>query len=303
MNVLILGGQGFIGHNLVLRLLEKGYNVTIFTRNIRKNINISDCKYINGEFQEIRSFKNILDNIDIVYHLISTTIPGKSNDNPVYDIESNVISTVKFLEMCGNSNVKKIIFSSSGGTVYGYPRFIPIPEEHGTNPICSYGISKLMIEKYLYMFNDLYGLNYQVVRISNPYGPYHNALQQGVIDVFLSNILKSKTIEIWGDGSICRDFIYIDDVVDVFCTMAVKDVDAKILNIGSGKGTTLNDLIHIMKNVTGADVDVEYRKGRKVDIPVNILDVSKAYEQLGWKPKTGLDTGIKMTWDRLKNEV
>jgi len=199
------------------------------------------------------------------------------------------------------ANVKKIIFPSSGGTVYGYPEPSSINEEHKTNPICSYGICKLMIEKYLYMFNNLYGLDYQILRISNPYGPYHNALSQGVINVFLSKIIKGETIEIWGDGSICRDYIYIDDVIDILEMMANKDIDAKILNIGSGEGTSLNNLIKIMKSITGANFNVEYKEGRKVDVPVNILDISKACKLLDWKPKISLEEGIEITWKSIKN--
>jgi UDP-glucose 4-epimerase len=205
------------------------------------------------------------------------------------------------LDRCCRAGVKKVIFTSSGGPVYGLPRFIPITEDHPTEPICSYGISKLMIEKYLHMFNYLHGLNYQVLRISNPYGPYHSSESQGAADVFLSRVQRGEPIEIWGDGSVCRDYVYIDDVIDALY-LSLLDNNEKVLNIGSGSGTTLNSLVSIIRDATGEKFDVIYKEGRNVDIPINVLSIERAAECYGWKPKVDLHRGIEMTWKWLVNE-
>ncbi len=298
MNILVIGGQGFIGNNLVLKLLKEGHNITIFNRNIKEDRYLDSCKYIAGEFADINKFRYMLKNIDVVYHLISTTIPQISNFNPSYDIESNVITSVKLLEMCCEENIKKIIFSSSGGTVYGIPKTVPIKEDDPNEPISSYGISKLMIEKYLHLFKYLYGLNYTVLRIANPYGPYQNPLSnQGAIGIFLWKLLKGEEIEIWGNGSVCRDYIFIEDVIDAMYLFALKDTRSNIFNIGSGIGITLNELILIMKDVLKVDVKVIYKESRKVDVPTNVLDIKRIREELEWKPKVDIYSGIRKTWN------
>ncbi len=302
MNILVIGGQGFIGYNLVLKLLKEGHNIIIFDKNINKERYLSCCEYVAGDFIQIDKFKHILKDVDVVYHLISTTVPHTSNDNLVYDIESNVVSSIKLFEMCCEADIKKIIFSSSGGTVYGVPNLVPIKEEHYNKPISAYGISKLMIEKYLYMFKYQHGLNYKILRIANPYGPYQNPLaSQGVIGVFLGKILKGEDIKIWGDGTICRDYIFIEDVVEALYLASIKNTNSNILNIGSGRGITLNNLILIIEEVLGLNMNVIYEESRNVDIPINILNIKKAVDELGWYPKVDIDCGIRRTWDWLIN--
>lgn len=302
MNILILGGQGFIGYNLTLRLLkEEKNNITIFEKTIRQDRFNSLCNYVTGEFSNIVNYEHIFKDIDVVFHLISTTIPKNSNDDIKYDIESNVISTVELLKICVKNNVKKVIFASSAGTIYGCPKSIPITEDHRNNPICSYGISKLAIEKYLFMFHQLYGLDYQILRVSNPYGQYQNPFsQQGAIGVFLGKILKNEPIEIWGDGSVSRDYIFIDDLTEALYLTMNNNSKEKILNIGSGKGTSLNQILEIIREVVRKKIDVLYEEGRGIDVPCNILDITKAKQCLNWYPKVDLYDGIKKTWDWIK---
>lgn len=298
MDILVLGGNGFIGINLVQKLIKEGNNVYVYDKKynwINKNLK---CKFIMGEFSDIDKHAQVFKNIDIVYHLISTTTPLSSNSNIKFDIESNVINTVRLLEICVNSNVRKVIFVSSGGTIYGSTKENSVNEDDKTNPICSYGISKMVIEKYLYMFNYLYGLDYQVLRISNPYGPYQNPFSgQGVIGVFLAKILNNEDIRVWGNGSVCRDYIFIDDVVEALYLSAIKTVKSKILNIGRGKGCTLNEIIDIMKKITQKDFNVIYEDRRNIDIPKNILDIAKAVNELNWEPRISIKEGIKVTSD------
>jgi UDP-glucose 4-epimerase len=172
MNVLILGGLGFLGINVTKGMLEASHSVTVVDMNMpAKGRKIDGCKYVVCSFDKLSSISSEFDDIDVVIHLISTTLPSTSNENIEHDISSNLLNTIELLHLCVEHNVKRVVFSSSGGTVYGIPDTIPISEDHPTNPICSYGIVKLPIEKYLQLFNRLYGLDYRILRISNPYGP------------------------------------------------------------------------------------------------------------------------------------
>jgi UDP-glucose 4-epimerase len=302
MRVLIIGGNGFIGSHLTDFLVSQGQSVRVYNRS--RNLYHTQqqaVEYIYGDFADQTLLKSALKDIEIVYQLISTTIPSTSNSNPAMDVTSNVIDTIKLLENCVNTSVKKIVFSSSGGTIYGYPHKIPIDENNPTNPICSYGITKLSIEKYLYLFNCLYGLDYTILRISNPYGPRQNPTGKlGAVTIFLNHILKRKPIQIWGDGEIVRDYIYILDVVQALYNAQNLNQPEKLFNIGSGQGVSLNQLIVKIHQAIQNDFEVEYIQGRKVDIPINVLDITKAKTILQWQPSVELEVGIQKTWQWLK---
>ena len=260
--------------------------------------------WIEGDFTNESDVIEATKNIDIVFHLISSTTPKNSNDNPVYDIESNVISTLKMLESLKKNKVQKIVFISSGGTVYGSPNYLPIDENHFTDPICSYGISKLTIEKYLGMYRHLYGLDHTIFRLSNPYGPYQTPVSnQGVIAVFLYKAIKEETIEIWGNGEVIRDYIYIGDAIDAIIKSLDDSSNGTILNLGSGTGYSLNDLVNTIESVTGRKIRCDFKEARKLDVPSNILDISKAKQILDWQPRVTLEEGITRTLEWLKSSV
>lgn len=304
MRVLVVGGNGFIGSHLTDFLVSQGQSVRVYnrSRNLYQTQLHKDVEYIYGDFADQSLLKSALKDVEVVYHLISTTLPSTSNNNPVVDVASNVIDTIKLLENCVNASVKKVIFSSSGGTIYGYPHELPIDENAPTNPICSYGITKLSIEKYLYLFNYLYGLDYTILRISNPYGPRQNPTGKvGAITIFLNQILKKKPIQIWGDGEIVRDYIYILDVVQALYNVQNPDLTESLFNIGSGQGFSLNQLLAKIHQVIQQDFDVQYIEGRKVDIPINVLDITKAKTVFQWQPNVSLELGIQKTWEWLGN--
>jgi len=303
MNVLVLGGNGFIGSHLVDRLLMEGHSVRVFDKNqehYRKAL--SNVDYHLGEFGNRGLLLEALHGIDVVVHLISTTLPKTSNDDPVFDVQSNVVETLFLLEQCVSKGIKKVVFASSGGTVYGIPKIVPVLEESQTNPICSYGISKLTIEKYLMLFKQLYNLDFVIIRPSNPFGERQNPFGiQGVIPVFLGKILRQEPIQIWGKGDVVRDFIYVKDLVDAFYCAIVCTPNFKLLNVGSGKGSSLNDLLLIMRNVTGLDMKVNYVDSRTYDVPEIYLDIVKAKKELDWQPTTSLEEGIKFTWNFVRS--
>lgn len=299
MNCLILGGNGFIGSHLLDRLLAEGHHVRIFDKydELYRSPNVN-VDYHYGDFGNRGLLNAALDRIDIVFHLITTTLPKTSNDDPAFDVQSNVVETLYLLEQCVTHKIKKLVFISSGGTVYGVPEILPVSENCPTNPECSYGITKLTIEKYLALFNHLYGLEYAVVRPSNPYGSRQNPSgMQGVISVFIGKMVQNTPIEIWGDGEIMRDYIFIDDLIDGIYRAAVINTPARIFNLGSGEGKTLNEIIAIIGNVTGLESHIHYKLKRSFDISKIWLDVGRAKEQLDWKPYTPLDQGIKRTFD------
>jgi UDP-glucose 4-epimerase len=305
MKTLVIGGNGFIGTNLTDALLAAGHQVSVFDRypSRYKEPNAS-VNYLVGDIGNHGAIEEAVNGIDWVFHLAYTSLPQTSNDDPVYDVRSNVADTVQLLQCCRNSKVKKIIFISSGGTVYGIPQKLPIAEDHPTEPICSYGISKLAIEKYLHLFHKLWGLEYVVARISNPYGEQQNPYaQQGAIGVFLGNIVQGKPITIWGDGSVVRDYVYVQDTVKALVMAAEfqpKEKDHRIFNIGSGIGLSLNQIIDEIKLAVDMPVNVQYMPARPVDVPANVLDISRANNELQWHTEVSLNKGVKRTWKWVK---
>lgn len=302
---LIYGGGGFIGSHLAESLLDNGYEVTVFDKlNFsRKNISgfIDRIHIIEGDFNNEIDIKSSLKNIAFVFHLVSSTLPASSNENPVYDAETNLISSLKLIRQSIDAGIQKVIFLSSGGTVYGIPESTPINENHSTNPICSYGIIKKTIEEYLYMYEKISGLDYSVFRLSNPYGERQNPYAaQGVIPVFVNNTIKGENINIWGNGEVIRDYIYIKDAVKVLAESLKIKSDKKIFNLSSGTGYSLNQIIELIKEVSGMKVKVDFQKGRNIDVPVNILDNSLAMRTFCWKPETDIKTGIELTYKYLK---
>ena len=191
-----------------------------------------------------------------------TTLPKSPNADPVFDVKSNVLGTVRLLTHAVKFGLKKIIFGSSGGTVYGAPAQLMIPETHPTNPVCSYGISKLAIEKYLGLFYHLQGLDYTVLRIANPFGERQRTqASQGAVAVFLGKVLRGEPVEIWGDGSVVRDYIYIADVVDALLIALEQTSSEHVFNIGAGRGHSLNEVLDGIEKVTGHLANRQYLPG------------------------------------------
>ena len=300
MNCLVLGGAGFIGSHIVDTLLVHGYKVRVFDRLRIDTVNLSQSmariEFVSGDFTNINDITNALEDIDTIVHLVSTTIPASSNEAPVYDIETNIAGTVRLLELAKDAGVKKIVFASSGGTVYGEPLQIPIPETHPNNPICSYGITRLAIEKYLHLFHHLYDLDYSILRIANPYGERQNPNGGlGAVTVFIWKVLHGEPITIWGNGEVARDYFYISDLAAAFVQLIENQTPSKIYNIGSGTAYSLNEILNVIQAVTGKKAIVNYTHARALDVPVNYLDISRAKRELSWVPSISLEQGIEKT--------
>ena len=296
MRALVLGGNGFIGSHLVDQLLISGVGVRVFNRGPERiQRPLSSIEYITGEFNDIDSLGDALTDIDVVYHLISTTVPSTSNNDPVRDITDNLVNTVNLLELMRQKSVSRIVYLSSGGTVYGIPEVSPIRETHPLQPISSYGVVKVAIENYLHMFYELHGISYVALRASNPYGPRQsNAGLQGVIGTYINCLKNGRSLEVWGNGEIIRDFIHVEDLVSLCVSAGMTDA-VGCFNAGFGEGASILDIIDILSEHTGMSIVPIFREGRSFDVPHVVLDIEKTTEEFNWRPKISLKAGIART--------
>ncbi|MGQ3889919.1 NAD-dependent epimerase/dehydratase family protein [Legionella sp. CNM-1927-20] len=307
LKCLIIGGGGFIGSHLVEALINQEYKVRVFNRS--SNLPFTDgllkkIEFIQGDFTNEAALINALNDCDVCFHLISTVLPKSSNIDPIYDIQTNLVGTVKLLDYAVQARIKKIVFLSSGGTVYGYPKQLPIDEDHPTNPLCSYGITKLAIEKYLELYHQLYGLKYIILRLANPFGEKQRTnASQGIIPIFLKKILRNEKVEIWGNGSIIRDYIYISDVVNALIKTIPYQGAERIFNIGSGEGRSINDILEAIESALGQTVKKHFTTGRVFDVPASVLAIDRAKQFLNWQPKISFNDGLKCTINWLTHEI
>ena len=308
-NILVAGGNGFIASHLVDKLASLACRVIVFDVYPRAYEQLPEgVTFVQGSLQDIHLVRRTLaDNqIEVVYNAAWASIPETSLKDPVEDIQSNVVSSINLLSACRDLGVKRIVYLSSGGTVYGLPKGLPMTEDHPTEPISAYGITKLMVEKYTRMFHYLYGLEYIILRPSVPYGPRQSPFHsQGVISTFIYKALKNEPVTIFGDGEVVRDYFYIEDLTRAL--VAAKDVAFDPLrttfNLGGMKPLNLNDLVKIVGSVLGKKIHAKYEPARKFDVPSILLDTSSAQSYLKWKLTISLEEGIRRFSDWLQNWI
>jgi UDP-glucose 4-epimerase len=298
---LVLGGSGFLGSHLVELLLKEGIHVRVYSRSANSYNRLASLEdkieLVGGDIRASKALARAVEGCDYVFHLIGTTVPATSNLDPVFDIETNLSPAMRLLEVCVGAKVKQVIFASSGGTVYGDAGSGPIPETHLAQPRSSYGITKLTIESYLDLFYRLHGLDYAILRIANVYGPrLPTRGQQNAVGAFLARLSRGEPIVVWGDGSVTRDYVYVEDVARAFRAVLGQQSIFKVFNVGTGVGTTLLELVARMERVVGRRAEIVRQPGRQIDIPINILDPTRAREQLGWEAATSLEAGLASTW-------
>jgi UDP-glucose 4-epimerase len=308
MKIVIFGGGGFIGSTIADRLLRDGHALRIFERlrvpPYREFSAGESVEWMTGDFSSLHDIKSALDGVDAVLHLVSTTLPKSSNDDPVYDVQSNLVSTLQLLNAMEARQVRRIVFISSGGTVYGNPQYLPIDEKHPTEPQVSYGITKLAIEKYLQLYQAQHGIKATVLRVANPYGERQRIeTAQGAVAVFASRALRGMPIEIWGDGSVIRDYLYVSDVAEAFALALAYNGPETVFNISSGTGIRLDDMVAMLGRCVGQEVLIDYRPGRPFDVPVSILCNKLAARELGWVPQVAMERGIQKTVDWMRRSI
>lgn len=295
---LVLGGGGFLGVHLANALVRQGAAARAFGRTLTNPDELDDrvC-WSCGHFEDSAAVAEAVQGQEIVFHLLSGSVPGQPGQKPISDLEMNVSGTLRLLDICNAAAVRRVVFASSGGTVYGTADLCPIPEAAATDPISAYGVGKLAIEKYLALYHHLYGLEYSALRIANVYGPLQSPLKrQGVVAAMLDRALAGEPLEIWGTGEVVRDFVHVDDVVSALLLAATYDGPHRVMNVGSGAGLSINQVASDIEAIAGtSNVPRIYRAGRAADVPVNILDISLITRETPWQPRCSWQDGLRDT--------
>jgi len=307
MTKLILGGAGFIGGNLSRALVARGDRPRVFSRPSNTLSNIEDIfnkiDLVYGDFMDDVALRKALEGVDTVYHLISTTFPSMTTESSVYDLLSNLLPTIRLLEICAASGVKKIVYASSGGTVYGEPLQIPIDEDHPRMPKSAYGQSKLTIENFLHFYANTTEIEVNILRISNPYGPGQNPFGvQGIIAVAMGCAKTKRPLKLFGRGETVRDYIFIDDVVRAMI-LAAKKAGSFTTNISSGIGYSVIEIVEAVERVAGRTIEKKFISPNGGDVMTNILANNRAREIYGWEPETGLTDGLTLTWKWMNKRI
>lgn len=309
MKILLLGAAGFIGTNLTIELAKKTEDeITLVDRSKAffkpiVGMDLKNVHILEADLTVDMDFDSILKDQEVVYHLVSTTVPTTSNQHISQELVSNVIFSANLFEACIRCDVKKVVFVSSGGTVYGKEVDCPLKEKTATNPISSYGVQKITIEKLLYLYRYMYGLDYRIIRLANPYGPYQRPNDVlGAVTTFTYKALKGDEITVYGDGSVIRDFIYIDDAIRAIMKIVNGENKHRTFNLGCGYGTSIKQVLETIEKALGIKLNVSYLEGRKVDVPVNYLDISRYEKYYGALNPLSLEDGIRKTADFMKKE-
>lgn len=308
-NILFLGGAGFIGSNLIRKLMRRKDDIKVYVlepsfANISR-LDGMEVQVFRGTLQDIDFVQSIIEanHIDTIVHLVATIIPGSTFEDYKREYQQVIFPTIELMQYCAQKDIKFVYFSS-GGTVYGNRTdMTPFKETDPMAPISYYGWSKQMMENSILYVHRTAGLKYLIVRPSNPYGHGQNIhAKQGLIAVALGKILAGEPIVVWGDGSNVRDYIYIDDLCEVLSQLLEKDVCNTTLNIGSGVGASINDIIQVLRDVVSEEVQVEYQPARKVDVSHMILDTThlKQYVNVEF---TGLAEGVTRFYRDVKGRV
>jgi UDP-glucose 4-epimerase len=305
--VTVLGGGGFLGSAIVDHLLAEGHAVRVLERPRNPPHRVfaanETVEWLSGDVGQPADVRKALKDASAVVHLAWSTRPKSSNDAPILDVQSNVVGTLQLLEEMRAQGIQNILFASSGGTVYGPPIRTPIDEDHPNNPTTSYGITKLTVEKYLLLARDLYGLRPVILRMANPYGERQRVEgAQGVVAAFLNSALAGRAIEIWGDGTVIRDFLHVEDVSRACSAALTYQGDASIFNIGSGAGTSLNELVHLLSELLDTELEVLHRPARSFDVKSNVLCCARARKELNWQPSIGMAEGLRRTLAWLRTQ-
>ena len=317
MNSTLIGGCGFIGTNLAAALAARrdsrvGGEQDVITVVDRKEeyfqhilkMRLPGVRFLEGDFRPDTDFDRQVKGADVVYHLACTTIPGTSNQNIPEELEANVIPTARLLDACVRQHVGRVVFLSSGGAVYGKKGACPVREDMVTYPISSYGIQKVTIEKLLYLYRYQEGLDYRVIRLANPYGPYQRPNGRlGVVTTFIYRALTDHHLEVYGDGSVVRDFLYIDDAVRGILNIVDGESDLRVFNLGSGHGTSVAEVIEAVRRTVYPDLTLDYIAGRPTDVPANYLDISRYESIYGCLHPISLEEGIRRTASFLESRI
>lgn len=301
--VLILGGFGFLGTNIIKMIddsFAQSYQVVVLDRLLTHPSGEKfDCvkKVYVGDFSDESLLKSVFEenDIDLVIHSLSTTIPLGTN-NARFDIETNLVPTIKLMDCMLQHRVHNIVYISSGGAIYGNGYEGAHKEDENASPISSYGVVKLTVERYLMQYAANYGLRPLVLRLSNPYGPFHYSMKQGLVNVALSTALGNERFVVWGDGTAEKDYIYVRDFVSIMFQLVEGGVHSKVINIGSGQVASVNQILGEIKQIIPS-FSWEYKEASKLDVSHFELDTTLLSSYIGSYAFVKLDEGIRMTYE------
>ncbi|WP_192798081.1 NAD-dependent epimerase/dehydratase family protein [Brucella pseudogrignonensis] len=301
--VLVLGGSGFVGTHLCNQLLMAGYKVRSFGRTASTSLH-SDIEFLRGDFSDLEQIKRALVGQDYVYHLIHGTNPPKVNSDIAGDLIRTIHPTISLLDQCAEANVRKVIFVSSGGTVYGDNGMVASRESDPTIPMNVYGAHKLLIENYLRVFSYAKQQDYLILRLSNPYGPLQPVAKGvGLIAAVIDAIKNGRAVDVYGDGETQRDYIYIGDAARAMESAIAYEGNHKIFNVGSGEGKSVNEIISLVEHAMGVKAKKNPLPGRIFDVRKSILDISLVRNELDWHPNVDLRDGINLTVSSLQGSL
>lgn len=298
MKILITGGAGFIGSNVADGFIQEGHQLTIVDNlSTGKESNINEkANFFKADIRSVvmdKIFEKIKPNV-LCHHAAQIDV-RKSTADPIFDADVNIIGSLNLFNTCVKHKVRKVIFASTGGAIYGEQDYFPADENHPANPLSPYGVAKFTIEKYLYFYRQTYGIDFISLRYSNVYGPRQNPLgEAGVVAIFTEKLLTNKEAIINGDGTQTRDFVFVEDVVNSNL-LALNYPQSGIFNIGTGVETNINRIFRILKEKTGSKQKGLHGPAMPGEQQRSVLDFSKAEKLLGWKPKHNLEEGITKT--------
>ena len=306
-SIFILGGGGFIGKTLAEEFLNRGYRVAVYdTLGEEQFENFEKKKELiiyKGNMEEYEKMEEVLkkEKPDIIFHLVCNILPGSREDEVLKYMDLNMNSTLKLFEIMRDTKVKKLVYVSSGGAIYGANGKSINNEDDELKPINFYGWIKYAIEKYIKAYHNIYGFDYLIVRPSNPFGKYQNINgRQGIVAVVMGKVLKDEKIEIWGDGTVVRDYIPAVDMARYVAELLDNKNWNRVYNIGSGIGKSIKDILGIIEKVSGKKLDIDYKSGRKEDIPVNILDISRIKKETGIIIEDNIEKELEHMWNDIK---
>ncbi|WP_088159831.1 NAD-dependent epimerase/dehydratase family protein [Sphingobacterium sp. G1-14] len=302
--ILVIGGDGFIGKNVVHYFsnndLELPPKIVVLSRKLNeKETETTQVEFCYGDFSDISILTNLFSKyqFDAVFHFANTTVPSAAQDTNVQDIYENVVPSIQLMDVMRQYHCNMLLYLSSGGAVYGNSTEI-LNEEHVCHPISSYGIAKLTVENYIQLYHRLFGLDYLILRLSNPFGKYHTSSKQGIVNIAIRNALRGIPINVWGTGNQTKDYIFVDDIAKVISELFYKGVKNEIFNIGAGHSISLNEILKTIGNLI-PNVEICYQESKVTDVGFFRLDITKLKRYIGFEP-LDLNTGILKTieWER-----
>jgi UDP-glucose 4-epimerase len=305
MKILVTGGAGFIASQIVDAYLGEGHNVYILdnlSTGFERNIN-PKAYFIKSDITDSK----ILDiftkeKFDVVNHHAAQIDVRKSVNDPIFDANTNILGTINLLQCCIKTGVKKFMFASTGGAVYGEQEYFPADEKHPTIPVSPYGITKLTIEKYLYFYKNEYGLNYTILRYANVYGPRQNPFgEAGVVAIFVNKLLKNENPIINGDGNQTRDYVFVEDVVKAN-VLTLNSQSADIYNVGTTVEISVNDVFSKLNSIAGNKAIEKHGPAPKGEQARSVITSEKLFQKFNWKPSVKIDEGLRKTFDFFKSK-